>query len=216
MPVKRFRTGALMAAVIAGCTGLSDAPEARAIGFEILKPHRAVYEVKLDKASERSGIATMSGRIAYEITGNACDGIAVNYRFVSRVNANGDIFTTDQQTATHETPDGRQYTFVTKSYVNERLDRTVKGVATSDGSTTHVSLDEPEPRELDLGKAFFVSGHLVEVIRNAGEGVPFVSVPVFDGGDEADEVLKTTNVIGRPQIAGEAFPGEDPGQRPRS
>ena len=39
--------------------------------------------------------------------------------------------------------------------------------------------------------------------------MPFFTLPVFDGGDQADEVLKTSNVIGKAQIAGQPLPGED-------
>ncbi len=57
--------------------------EAGAAGFEILKPHRAVYEVKLEDSTDRSGISNMTGRIVYEMEGNECDGISVRYRFVT-------------------------------------------------------------------------------------------------------------------------------------
>jgi hypothetical protein len=179
-----------------------------AAGFEILRPHRAIYEIELKEATERSGIATMNGRIVYEMNGNECDGMSVRYRFVSRVNANGEIFTTDQQTASFESPDGSQYTFLTKSYVNEALDRTVKGVAEQTGSGLQVKLDSPEKRELELKGASFISTHLVKMIEEARDGTAFFKLNVFDGGDGADEVLKTTNVIGGPDIVDEVFDGE--------
>ncbi|MCB1384575.1 MAG: DUF1849 family protein [Nitratireductor sp.] len=188
---------------------LVSAGRAEAVGFEILKPHRAVYEVELEEASERSGIDSMSGRIVYEMTGDECDGVSVNYRFVSRVNANGQIFTTDQQTASYETPDGREYNFLTKSFVDERMDRTVKGKARIASGEMEVKLDSPEQRVVDLPGADFISSHLVKVIDGARNGKHFFSLNVFDGGDDADEVLKTTNVIGSPQIVGEPLPGEE-------
>ncbi len=181
---------------------------AAAVGFEILKPHRAVYEIELEQASERSGINSMSGRIVYEMKGDECDGISVSYRFVSRVNANGDIFTTDQHTASHETPDGNEYSFLTKSFVNDRLDRTVKGVAVNRRDTMDVSLSSPQERELELEAANFISSHLVKVIEGAREGRRFFSLDVFDGGDDADEVLKTTNIVGEAKTYDELLPGE--------
>lgn len=179
-----------------------------AAGFEILRPHRAIYEVKLKEATDRSGIVNMNGRIVYEMSGNECDGMSVKYRFVSKVNANGEIFTTDQQTASFESPDGNEYTFLTKSFVDEALDRTVKGVARHHKGGVLVKLDSPEERELELPDARFISTHLVEVLEKAREGVPFFKVPVFDGGDGADEVLKTTNVIGKPDIVEDVLEGE--------
>ncbi len=181
---------------------------AQATGFEILRPHRAVYEIDLREATERSGIETMTGRIVYELSGNECDGMSVRYRFVSRVNANGEIFTTDQQTASFEAPDGGEYTFLTKSFVNDTLDRTVKGVATLESDVTQVKLDSPEEREIELPKANFISTHLVEVIEHARRGETFFKMDVFDGGDGADEILKTTNVIGQPKVMNDPLQGE--------
>ena len=201
---------ATSAAVIAGAvlTAAASTSPAGAVGFEILKPHRAVYEIKLEKASERSGINSMSGRIVYEMKGDECDGISVNYRFVSRINANGDIFTTDQQTASHETPDGNEYSFLTKSFVDDRLDRTVKGVAVNRRGAMEVSLSSPQEREVELEAANFISTHLVKVIEGAREGRHFFSLDVFDGGDDADEVLKTTNIVGEAKTYEEPLPGE--------
>lgn len=195
-----FITVALFPVVVAG--------PAFSAGFEILKPHRAIYDVELADSSDRSGIKSMNGRIVYEMEGNECDGISVRYRFVSRVNANGDIFTTDQQTASHEAPDGNQYSFVTKSFVNERLDRTVKGVANSNSSGITVELDEPRERSVDLPEAKFISTHLVEVIERARDGQAFFKTEVFDGGDDADEILKTTNIIGKAAQFDEVLKGE--------
>jgi len=198
-------TVALGASVLIAEAAISSA---QAAGFEILRPHRAIYEISLKEATERSGIATMNGRIVYEMNGNECDGMSVRYRFVSRVNANGEIFTTDQQTASFESPDGNEYTFLTKSFVNDALDRTVKGVAEQGDDGLMVKLDSPEKRALELPGASFISMHLVKMIEEAREGTPFFKLDVFDGGDGADEVLKTTNIIGRPDIVDEVLEGE--------
>lgn len=200
-------TSATMA-IATALAGMFAAAPAGAVGFEILKPHRAVYEIELEKASDRSGINSMSGRIVYEMKGDECDGISVNYRFVSRVNANGDIFTTDQQTASHETPDGGEYSFLTKSFVDDQLDRTVKGVAVNGRDTMMVSLSSPQVREVELPAANFISSHLVKVIEGAREGRHFFSIDVFDGGDDADEVLKTTNIVGEAKAYTDPLPGE--------
>jgi len=203
------KNGFLTAAMSLGLLTSSGFDQANAAGFEILKPHRAIYEIELKEATERSGIASMNGRIVYEMEGNECDGISVRYRFVSRVNANGDIFTTDQQTASFEAASGKEYSFITKSFVNEQMDRTVKGVAERDGDDLVVKLDSPEEREVALPNADFISSHLVQVIEKAREGVPFFKLDVFDGGDGADEILKTTNVIGKAEIVPGLLKGEN-------
>jgi hypothetical protein len=205
----KWRNTALAGFALAAVTLDASHSVANAAGFEILRPHRAVYEIALDKATDRSGITNMTGRIVYEMSGNECDGISVRYRFVSNVTANGEIFTTDQQTASFESPDGKQYTFLTKSFVNDQLDRTIKGVAENEKNEVVVKLDQPEERVINLPKANFISSHLVKVIDNARSGNNFFTTDVFDGGDSADEVLKTTNVIGKPKTVEETFPGEE-------
>lgn len=205
--LRNVKTAALVIAAMGGLASLGEST-ALAAGFEILRPHRAVYEVALKESTDRSGIDTMAGRIVYELNGNACDGISVKYRFVSRVNANGEIFTTDQQTASFESPDGSEYSFLTKTFVNEQLDRTVKGIAENREDMLVVSLDSPSERVIELPEAKFISSHLVEMIEKAKDGVPFFTTAVFDGGDGADEVLKTTNVIGRASQVAEILPGE--------
>ena len=46
--------------------------------------HRAVYDLALDKASDRSGIIGLRGRMVYEFNGSPCEGYTVNFRFVTQ------------------------------------------------------------------------------------------------------------------------------------
>lgn len=178
-------------------------------GFELLKPHRAVYEVSLESATERSGIANIKGRIVYEMSGNACDGMSVKYRFVADVNANGTIFKTDQQSASFESSDGKEFSFFVRSEVNEQLDRELRGVAMNVNGGIAVTLSSPEKRELKLESAVYSSAHLVKVIKAAQAGKTFFKQAIFDSGDDGDEVMKTTNFIGKKIIYGELKAGED-------
>ena len=45
-----------------------------------LMQHRAVYDLVLARASERSGITGIDGRMVYELRGSACEGYAVRFR----------------------------------------------------------------------------------------------------------------------------------------
>lgn len=180
-----------------------------AAGFEILKPHRAIYEIKLNEASDRSGISNLNGRIVYEMVGNECEGMSVRYRFVSNINANGQIFTTDQQTSSHESPDGKEFSFLNKSMVNEQLDREIRGIAVNEEAGLQVQLSSPDEKSVSLERAQFLSAHLVEVIEKAKAGEAFFTSQVFDAGDAADVVLKTTNIIGKQNTRNEKLPGEN-------
>jgi hypothetical protein len=198
----RFLTGLFAAAaLLAGNL-------AHAAGFEILAPHRAIYDLKLDEASERSGIQSMNGRIVYEISGNECDGMTVRYRFVSNIATNENSFQTDQQTTTFESADGKEFTFLTRTYVDDHPQKAVRGTAirTSDG--LKVELVQPDNRQLDLPDAAFISAHLISLIENAGQGVQFVKQMIYDGSEDADEVVNSSAVIGTPAVYDALLPDE--------
>ncbi|MFZ1812988.1 MAG: DUF1849 family protein [Rhizobiaceae bacterium] len=181
---------------------------AYSLGFEILAPHRAVYDLKLMDASERSGIDAVVGRIVYEVTGNECDGMSVRYRFVTSITASGESYKTDQQTSTFESPDGKEFTFVTKSFVDERPESVVRGTAirTSDG--VKVDLVEPQERELELPSAIFLSTHLIDIIKAGQAKERFLRRDIFDGSDQADEVVASSTVIGDARIVHKPYEGE--------
>ena len=179
-----------------------------AAGFEVLAPHRAVYEVKLIEAEDRSGIDAMDGRIVYEVTGSACDGISIQYRFVTRINTGRDTFVTDQQSASYESPDGNEFSFSTKSFVNEQPDQTINGSAVKTSEGIRVTHAGKEPKQLELGDGLFTSSHLLEVLKSAGAGEAFVSHTVFDGSGDADKVLNSATVIGKEKQVAEKLKGE--------
>ncbi len=181
---------------------------AQAAGFEVLAPHRAIYEVKLVDSQDRSGIQSMNGRIVYELQGSECDGISIQYRFVTRISTGRDSFVTDQQSASYESPDGKEYSFSTKSFVNDQADQNVSGSAVQTPDGIKVVHGGAEPKTLALGEGVFTSTHLLEVLQNAEKGEAFVSHTVFDGAGEADKVLKSATVIGKQKTMDAEFEGE--------
>ena len=105
---------------------------------QLLAPHRAVYDLALDKASDRSGITGITGRMVYEFNGSACEGYTVTFRFVTRINTGDTTRLTDQQTTTFEDAEGKTFSFVTKSFVDQNLDKETRGIATRDGAGVKV------------------------------------------------------------------------------
>ncbi|TIW05637.1 MAG: DUF1849 family protein, partial [Mesorhizobium sp.] len=74
---------------------------APAFAVPALQAHRAVYDLSLDKASDRSGITGISGRMVYEFNGSPCEGYTVKFRFVTQIATNDNATKlTDQQTTT--------------------------------------------------------------------------------------------------------------------
>lgn len=170
------------------------AAEARA---GALVPHRAVYDLALDKASDRSGITGITGRMVYEFGGSACDGYTVTFRFVTRIDTDEVSRLTDQQTTTYEDGEGRNFSFVTRSFVDETLDSELRGSARLSDGETVVSLEKPKEQQFNLESTRFPTHHLMELLSKAQQGETFYETSLFDGSEDADKVMTTTIVIGR-------------------
>ncbi|SMF67100.1 protein of unknown function [Xaviernesmea oryzae] len=164
-----------------------------------LVPHRAIYDLKLKDASERSGIEGMFGRMVYEFTGSACTGFSTNFRLVTKIDTGEETRLSDQQTTTFEDMSARQFHFETKSFTDEQLDRQVSGDASKAESGVKVEITQPDGREIDLPASEFPTGHMLDVINNAKEGKHFFEARVFDGSENGDQALLTTTVIGKQQ-----------------
>ncbi|MCO5066034.1 MAG: cell envelope integrity EipB family protein [Rhizobiaceae bacterium] len=162
-----------------------------------LAPHRAVYDLALDKATERSGITGLTGRMVYEFNGSPCEGYTVNFRFVTRIDTREVSRMTDQQTTTFEDAEGKTFSFVTKSYVDRSLDKELRGTATKDSTGLHVEIDKPEKESLELMATQFPTQHLLELLDKAAKGETFFETNLFDGSDDGDKVMTTTVVVGR-------------------
>ncbi|MGZ2501679.1 hypothetical protein ACVINI_002161 [Rhizobium beringeri] len=79
-----------------------------------LVAHRAVYDLELKDASDRSGIAGMYGRMVYEFDGSYCQGFTTNFRFVTQIDTGDSVRVSDQQTKTFENLKDGKFTFDTK------------------------------------------------------------------------------------------------------
>lgn len=167
-----------------------------------LAPHRAVYAVALEEATDRSGINDMRGRIVYEFRGSACEGYTTSFRFVTQIAARAGSRVTDQQTTTFEDAAGETFRFVTRTFVDQRPDRTIEGTAQRGDAATIVTLTEPEDEEFELAPAAFPTAHMIDLIERAASGERFYERKLFDGSDDADKVMTTTVIIG-PEKSGD-------------
>ena len=177
---------------------LAVVPMAQAFAVPMLQPPRAVYDLSLDKASDRSDITGITGRMVYEFNGSACEGYTVKFRFVTQISTSDNSRLTDQQTTTFEDAQGKTFSFVTKSFVDQNLDKEVKGTATRETGRLRVDLDKPQKGTLELAATQFPTQHLVELIDKARKGDTFYETSLFDGSEDADKVMTTTVIVGKP------------------
>jgi len=162
-----------------------------------LVAHRAVYDLELKDASERSGISGMSGRMVYEFDGDYCSGFTTNFRFVTQIDTGDAVRVSDQQTKTFENLKDRRFTFDTKSFTDDQLDKEVNGAAQDQAEGVKVALTQPTSKELQLAASRFPTEHMLDVIQNAKAGTRLFEARVFDGSDDGDKALVTTTVVGK-------------------
>jgi hypothetical protein len=165
----------------------------------VLVPHRAVYDLSLEKTRGNSQVAAVRGRILYNFDGNACEGYALEFRQVSEVGSGEDKeSTSDLRSNTWEGADAKSFKFTSQNFVNENLVDTVDGHAERKPDETAVDLSKPEQKTLNLdAKVVFPTEHMVRVIEAARAGKSILEFPVYDGSDTGQKVFDTLTVIGR-------------------
>jgi len=171
-------------------------------------PHLAVYDLSLKKASDRSGIRSMRGRIVYELTGSACEGFAARYRFSTKVQIGGKELLNDQRSTTFESADGKSFNFVSQYYLNGQKEQDMRGSAERNADGIKVTLKKPDEREVQLNTAIFMNQHLVKIIENAKAGETILTAKVFDGSEDGDSLVDTTTIIGKKKDALASLKGE--------
>ncbi|CAN7285076.1 cell envelope integrity EipB family protein [Agrobacterium genomosp. 3] len=180
-------------------TGLSNAANALPVAVPDLVAHRAVYDLELKDASDRSGIEGMTGRMVYEFTGSACQGYKTDFRFVTQINTGDAVRMTDQQTTTFEDLTAKKFTFETKSYTDDKLDKEVQGAAIDGTDGMKVDLTRPDARQVSLVASEFPTQHMFQVIEHAKQGKRIFESRIFDGSDDGDESLITSTLVGKSQ-----------------
>lgn len=166
-----------------------------------LMPHRAVYDLELDGSSEQSGIESMFGRMVYEFNGSPCEGYTVGFRFVTQLDTGRSTRLTDQQSTTYEDLEEGTFRFLTKSYVNQKLDLEVRGSAQAQADAIKVKLQDPKPDDLTLVPAQFPTAQMISLIEKAKQGETFFQSRLFDGSDEGRKVMLTTSVVGAASVS---------------
>lgn len=198
----------LAIATFAVLTAMPATPSAQAgtaagarLGADPLAAHRAVYDLTLKEASERSGISGMVGRMVYEFGGSACEGYTVSFRFVTEIATGDESRVTDQQTTTFEDVRNHTFRFVTRSFVDQQLDREIRGSAEADAGRLKVRLEQPDKLALDIDPARFPTEHMLELIDKARTGERFYESRIYDGSDEGDRAMITTTILGEKREA---------------
>lgn len=169
--------------------------------------HRAVYDLALDRASDRSGIASVTGRLVLEINGSACEGFAITSRIVTRFATNeGKVNVTDIRSSSWESGDGKSFRFGTRQYLNSKLGDETKGRAVrGDGEKPGSAfLTAPADEQFELPpEVVFPSEHNKRIMEAAFAGKNIDNSIVFDGTD-GKKIYNATTFIGRERAPGKS------------
>ena len=190
------------ASITAACAILligSAAAHAQATGPR-LAPHRAVYDLSLDKSAGARTIEAARGRIAFDFTGDACEGYALKFRQVTELTS-GESGTklSDLRTANFESADGRSFRFRNETGSGGPPASTIDGTADrkADGPLA-VRLKNPKRESVSVdGGAVFPNVQMRDLIAAARDGRTTFQVKVFDGSDDGKTVYDTLSVIGK-------------------
>ncbi|MGI9477557.1 MAG: cell envelope integrity EipB family protein [Hyphomicrobiaceae bacterium] len=175
-------------------------PTASAAAQAGLAPHRAVYDMSLERSGASAGINALTGRMVFEIKGDACAGYEQSMRFVTEtLDRNGKTSVTDQRSTFFEYADKRRFRFRTDQYRNDRLAEKTQGRATRDAGQKRLKVDlkSPKKKVLDIKRpVLFPVEHSIQLLEAARAGKKLFTVDLFDGSDKGEKVYATTAAVG--------------------
>jgi len=176
----------------------------------IFQPHRAVYEVSLARASAGSSIASLSGRMVYELSGNVCEGYTQKLRFVTRTtNQNGDARLSDLRSTSWENAQETTLRFDVQNFHDADLAEASSGVAERDtqSGNIRIKLEKPTVKKFPIsGATLFPIAHSKAVLRAARSGKKIFPSSFYDGSETGEKVYQTTAAIGKRQQGVEVSP----------
>ncbi|MFA5901123.1 MAG: cell envelope integrity EipB family protein [Hyphomicrobium sp.] len=171
-----------------------------AAGAVQFRPHRAVYDITFDHATPGSGVADMTGRMVYEMTGSSCGEYAQNMRFVTRMtNQEGAAQVNDLRTASLENIPTHRLQFSSSQYENQKLAEASQGSAgPGNGSAfTEVKLTKPAKKTVKLpSDLYFPIQHSIALVEAARAGQNLFTANLYDGSDRGEKFYETSAAIG--------------------
>jgi EipB-like len=176
-----------------------------AAGAVTLASHRAIYDLEISRLDSGSGYSNVEGRLAYELTGSACEGWAVNYRIANRyVLPEKPAQILDTQLTTWESGDGLEMNLSQKQFVDSSLDseERINVKRPKLGAEAHGEMTKPKDEEFTVaGEALFPSTHQTKLLNAALNGESRDVSLVFDGSD-GSKTYKAISFIGRKRAPG--------------
>lgn len=208
MALNRYWAYSRVAALLgAACVaaGLPERLNAGPTSFD-LAPHRAVYDVTLERSAASAGITALTGRMVFELKGSACTGYEQTMRFVTEtLDQRGKPAVTDQRSVFKENAESGRFSFTTRQYRNQRLTETTSGSAARgrDADSLDIEINKPKTKKLRIEEpVLFPVEHSIRLLEAARNGQTLLAVNLYDGSDKGEKVYHTTAALGAKKPAG--------------
>jgi hypothetical protein len=166
-----------------------------------LAAHRAIYDLQLIRGGGgNSGMSSVNGRLAYEITGSQCEGWTTNFRMVNRfVESDSGGRLVDTQSSAWESGDGVDLRYTQQEYINSKLEgeKRLKVTRAAPGGEGQGLIEKPSEKEFRVGaEALFPMQHQAKLMELANSGENRDSSVVYDGSD-GEKAYQVITFIGK-------------------
>jgi hypothetical protein len=207
MPLRSLSRSFLAASALLCIGGLAGAQTPMGLHDRIV-PHRAVYDIKLARTEDGSGVSEAKGRLVFEITGSACEGYKMRQRMVVNISdEEGNLGLMDFRITTFESGNGDTYTFDSRTLMNDQVVEAVEGEARRSGSDIEVKLQQPSQKTIRLdGGALFPSQHLQAILDAARAKRKLVEARIYEGAGAGEASDAATAAIGNAVASGPGGP----------
>lgn len=154
-----------------------------------VQPHRAIYDLKLLRASDKAGLTGVDGRLAFEVDGSACEGWTVNFRMVNQYQkTEGDPRLVDTQSTSFESGDETELQYSDREFVNRSQEaesrvKLARAAADAQGDGEY-GTDKPTKFTVPA-EALLPIQHQIKITKAAEQGVTRDVSELFDGSDNA-------------------------------
>jgi hypothetical protein len=150
-----------------------------------LAPHRAVYDISLKSAEERSGIKGAQGRMVIEFLGSGCEGWTINFRMMNQFFlAGGKSRVLDSRSSMWESGDNDKLRYVQSQYVDSQLQEEKELRAELKDGKGGGAISKPAPEIFTLPDGvIFPVNHQLKLVQAAMDGKSRDETLLYDGSD---------------------------------
>jgi hypothetical protein len=180
---RRAALGAAMMLLMSSTASLAAAPN--------LVPHRAVYDISLKSAEERSGIDGAQGRMVIEFLGSGCEGWTINFRMINQFFlSGGKSRVLDSRSSMWESGGNDQLRYVQSQYVDSQLQEEKELKAQMKDGEAGGAITKPAPEAFTLPEGvIFPVNHQLRLVQAAMDGKTRDESLLYDGSDGANPAI---------------------------